>query len=275
MRPIRALLPRIVGPFERYCSGCGMEPMAAYVTTPLIGLGVAPLRDLPGNSHLLERIVAFDRAEGEWANVTQTNMVTVSSFNGLQGLLWGYDLLPQPLVPHSLIKDPAVFDAAPLFAATRSLYGTLCEKRFPIAPGQHLLCASKAFYQSGPCRLYGTLAIGIPEDRSRNADLFMEDHGALEETEDEALRQEQEEQAITRLVDAVRQIGENLGIRYMATFASFRARSVQDDEIGCVLTAAPYIYLARKAVPENDPDLLTRMTLPQWEAAVRPDFLDR
>jgi len=272
MRQVQALLPRIIGPFEHHCCGCGMEPTAAYVTTPLIGLGTAALADDPGGSHLLERIVAFDRAEGESANVTQTNMVAVSSFNGLQGLLWGYDLVPQAFCSHPLLDDPAIFDAAPLFAATRALYGTLAAKRFPIAPGQHLLCACKAFYHSGPCLLYGTLAVGIPEDRGRNADLFMEDHGALE-IQGRETPQEQERRALARLVDAVRQIGDNLGVRYSQILAGFRARAVREGEIGCVLTAAPYIHLAQDAVPDRDPGRLARMALTDWEAAVRPGFL--
>ena len=273
MRQVQALLPRVVGPFDRHCCGCGMEPDAAYVTTPLIGLGTAPLAGDPGGSRLLERIVAFDRAEGESANITQTNMVAVSSFNGLQGLLWGYDLVPQAFCPHHLLDDPAVLDAAPLFAATKSLYGTLAEKRFPVAPGQHILCACKTFYHVGPCLLYGALAVGIPEDRSRDADLFMEDHGALETCGGGETPQEQERRALARLIDAVRQVGYNLGVRYSKILAGFRARAVREGEIGCVLTAAPYVRLARNAVPGGDPCRLACMAPADWEGAVRAGFL--
>ena len=41
---------------------------------------------------VLEGIVSYDRAEKNDAYIGQINMVTASSFCGLNGAIWGYDL---------------------------------------------------------------------------------------------------------------------------------------------------------------------------------------
>src|SRR5579863_6199157 len=103
IRATATILPRVIGPFEQYCSSCGMTPGSTYITAPLIGIGVARLACSCPGSPMLDYTIAFDRAEGAAANITQTNLITVSSFNGPQGLLLGYDLLRQPLCPHPLV----------------------------------------------------------------------------------------------------------------------------------------------------------------------------
>jgi len=275
-RNITDILPNIISPFDAYCSGSGMQPTDAYVTTPLIATGVTPSECSHSGSDLLDRIIAFDRAEGEFANITQTNMVTVSSFNGLNGVILGYDLLPQELRRHPLVDEnqyPYVYDAAPLFEVTQALYGTVRDKHFPIAPGQHLLCAYKTFYHAGPSVIYGALALAIAEDRSQNADLFMEDHGLLSISHHNTVTPEQQMAVVENLILAVDQISNNLGIRYKKIFVGFKYRNVKAGEMGCVITAAPYIHLARKAIPHNDPTLLQTMRLDEWKEQVEGNFM--
>ena len=276
MKEVAALLQRVIGSFDRYCCGCGMQPTDAYVTTPLISTGVTTLQCSHSGSQLLDHIIAFDRAEASFANITQTNMIAVSSFNGLHGLLLGYDILPQRLAAHPLLGSKTgldIYDAEPLFAATQALYGTIAHQRFPIAPGQHILCAYKTLYRNGPCVLYGALAVAIAKDRDGNADLFMEDHGILVGTNSEAANAEQESAVLHNLIDAVGKIGDNLAVQYHQIFIGFRSCVVEAGEVGCVLTAVPYIRLAQKAVPGNQPELLHQMSLQQWEEATQPYFL--
>ena len=298
MRDVAALLPRVVGPFARHCGGCPFHPEAAYVTTPLIGLGVATHDHALGGSRIVAQTLAFDRAESDTANLTQTNMVSVSSFNGVQGLLLGYDLLRQPLIPHPLLRDrPGVYDAAPLFAATRALYGTVADKRFSLLPGQHLLCAAKTHYEDGATLLYGALAIGIAHDRAANADLFLEDAGVLSDLpanlldvyanlpdmvanlsaqttvlEREQERQRREAAVLNRLVDAVAAIGDNLGVRYARCFVALRSRPVAEGHVGCALVAVPYVHLARAAVPAGGLATLADLSCSEWEDSVRGEF---
>jgi histidine decarboxylase len=276
VRDVAALLPRALSPFEQYCAGSGFDASDAYVTTPYIGLGVAALPADCSEPNVLAQTVAFDRAESEAANLTQTNMVTVSSFNGTQGLLWGYDLVPQPLCPHPLLKDSPVYDLTPLFDATRALYGTVREKRFPIAPGQLLPCACKTLSQTGPCLLYGALAVAIAADRDVHADLFLEDLGTLTievGTDDGKRLQAQEGRIVQSLVDAAREIGDNLNVRYNRVLVGVRTLMVEPGEVGCVLAAVPYVRLARLAVPSDAPVRLAQMTLSEWEQEVGRAFL--
>lgn len=284
MRDVAALLPRVIGPFARHCGGCPFHPEAAYVTTPLIGLGMAAWDRAQGGSRVVAQTLAFDRAESETANLTQTNMVSVSSFNGVQGLLLGYDLLRQPLTPHPLLPDsPGVYDAAPLFAATRALYGTVAAKRFPVHPGQHLLCAAKTHYAQGPALLYGAIGIGIAHERALDADLFLEDVGALPDLPANLLaqatdleraqeRQRVEAVVLSRLVDAIEAIGDNLGVRYAHCFVGLRARFVPEGEVGCALVAVPYVHLARASVPAGGIATLAALSCQQWEDSVRAEF---
>ena len=276
-RNITGILPNIVSPFDIYCSASGMQPTDAYVTTPLITTGVAPIECSHSGSDLLDKIIAFDKAEGEFANITQTNMVTVSSFNGLNGAIWGYDLLPQELTRHPLVDEdqfPYVYDATPLFEATQALYGTVQEKHFPIAPGQHLLCAYKTFYHTGPSVIYGALALAIAEDRSRNADLYMEDHGTLTVGHGNVVSPEQQSAVIENLILSVERISQNLGVRYEKVFIGFKYRNVKAGEVGCAITAAPYIHIARNAIPHNDPAFLQSIKLDEWKKYVKKDFMD-
>lgn len=234
----------------------------SYVAAPLISFGVAPM--MP--TETLPRIVAFDRAEAAFANITQTNMVRVSSFNGLDGLLLGVDLLPQPVEEIGEFDGTRILRAEPIFEATRSLLGGIADRRFPIAPGQHLLCAYKAHYALGPCSLYGSMAIAIPEDRTKDADLFMEDLGTVPPAGGtDGLRR--------TMLGSVRLVGENLRARYRHVFLSVQVRNVPEGHIGCALTAAPYIRLARGAVPDEGAHALATMRIHEWERKVGHRFV--
>lgn len=261
-------LEKCVGPFERHCAAAPMRPDSAHVAAPLLAFGTAPLL----TSASLSRTVAFDRAEAEGANVTQTNMVRVSSFNGPSGLLLGHDVLPGDLRPSCLAPDrEEAWDAEPLFAATMALLGTVGGRRFPIMPGQHLLCAYKEAFLEGPGLVYAAFAIGLPEDRGRDADLFMEDVGAFDpEADAEAQRRE----LARALLDSVALVGENLRVRYARVLVGVRVRAVPEGSVGCALAAAPYVQLARAAVPHGDAESLGRLPPQEWERHVSGAFLD-
>jgi histidine decarboxylase len=244
-----------------------MRPDGSYVAAPLLAFGLSPRLA----SASLSRTVAFDRAEGAGPNVTQTNMVRVSSFNGPGGLLLGYDLLPGELAPSGLAPGRReAYDAAPLFAATRALFGTVAEPRFPIAPGAHLLCAYKECFLEGPGTLYAAFAIGLPQDRERDADLFMEDVGALDPAPDV---EGQHRGLADALLDSAALVGENLGVRYERVLVAVEAFDVPEGHVGCALAAAPYVQLAQGVVPEEGAESLVRLSPREWEQRVAPRFL--
>jgi histidine decarboxylase len=269
IREAARILPACVGTQEHYCTAAGFHPSDAYIAAPLISFGTAPLLFSPN----LARIVAFDKAEARSGNITQTNLIQVSSFNGLNGLLLGYDLLAGAFRPCEFLPNaPNVFSAEPLFATTKALLGTIEDQRFPVAPGQHLLCAYKTCYAEGPCHFYAAMAIAIPRDRSRNADLFMEDLGVLESTEDPEPKCVE---VAKGLMQSVSLIAENLQIAYERVFLSVRTYPVAAGRMGCALTAAPYLRLARGAVPPSGVEALRSMSVEQWERQIQNKFLTR
>ncbi len=268
MRDVERILSRVMGPFDGYCAGCPLDPSAAYVTAPVIGIGTIPLDKVSEETGPLEQTLAFDRAESEAANLTQINLVTVSSFNGVQGLLLGYDILPQEVQVLASAGDASVLDATPLLDASKALLGSVQNPRFPIAPGQHVLCAAKSLHKVGPAVLYGAIAIGIPEKRDEAADLFLEDHGFRDSWSDET-----EGCLVRRLVDSVHLIGENVGAVYRRVFVGLRHCVLPPLTLGCVLTAIPYLHVARNAVPDHDPFLLAQLPVSEWETRVRHRFI--
>lgn len=267
MKDVSRILNNVISPFEQHCSGSGIEPANCYVTTPLIATGVAPIECSHSGSDMLDKIIAFDRAEASEANITQTNMITVSSFNGVNGAILGYDFLKADLQPHHLLdrdKYPNAYDAQPLFETTKALYGTVSEKHFPILPGQHILCAYKSMYKYGPCIIYGALGIAIAAERDKNADLYMEDHGTIVATRDDLADNEQQEIVLENLIRSIQHVSENLGVKYEKILVGFKSRPVRAGEVGCVITAAPYIHLAKSAIPEEGPERLETMGLQEW-----------
>ena len=79
-----------VGPFDDYCDGYG-NPGASgigYISVLKLSTGtVAKTLDT-----VLEGIVSYDRAEKNDAYAGQINMIAASSFTGINGAVWGYDL---------------------------------------------------------------------------------------------------------------------------------------------------------------------------------------
>lgn len=265
-RYTKRIIHNCVGPYESRCASAGIVPGGSYIAAPLIGFGLCA-NEAEHSSPMLQSIVAFDRAESSTANLTQTNLIRVSSFCGVNGLLWGYDLARQPLRPHASLVDSVtdVYDLTPLCDATQALLGTVEKPRFPIAPGEHLICAYKSHTVRGPCRLYGAMAVAIAAERNRHADLFMEDHGVLSHERGEDT-QIQESKMLRHLLHSVEQVGENLRVEYSKVFVGLRSRWVPEGHVGCVLTAAPYLHLAQRAVPQQ-PEALLDMTLDEWQAA--------
>jgi len=113
--------------------------------------------------------------------------------------------------------------------------------------------------------IYGAMAVAIAAERNRHADLFMEDHGVLSHSQNEDT-QMQESKMLRHLLHSVEQVGENLRIEYSKVFVGLRSWWVPKGHVGCVLTAAPYLHLAQKAVPHR-PEALLDMTLDEWQAA--------
>lgn len=263
-----------VSPYDNYCIGySGGEN---YLTALVLGIGAFEKRFSHPGSNVLDRIVAYDRAETSEAYLGQINMSIVSSFCGPQGLIWGYDIakkedisLPASLQTFGLkmIEGIKIKSGENLRKAATALFGTNKERHFPFLPGSHTPCAGRFFTKSGPTNLYGIIAIGIPENREKVACLLMEDVGEI--TASEGIIQPIKERLMFNAIKSILEVGKNQNIRYQEIFVDFTVKKINPNEIGCVLVAMPFFLLAKKAFNNN----LINQDLEAWIKSSQKDFL--
>ncbi len=265
-----------ISPFDAYCDGYGNPGSsgAGYVSVLKLSTGtVAKKMDT-----ILEEIVSYDRAEKNDAYAGQINMIPASSFCGINGTVWGYDVARHDSLIDGSIKpltrrkrqdgaEIRVHPVAPLLEAGEKLFGTAGSRRFPLLPGSHVICATKEIKASGPTSVWSAIALAIAEDRDRDSNLFIEDVGKdiLRDTHEE--RERFLRARMEHVVDSVVLCGEDQGVKYKEIFVGFKTKWVPDGHVGCALACAPYVVLARNAVPSPASRLLD-MSLSQWEQHV-------
>lgn len=287
MNPTDDLDLTAIGPFADYCDGYGRPGATGlgYVSVLKVETGAVGKTD----DALLDGIVAYDRAESNGAYIGQINMGTASSFCGIAGQVWGLDLArsdeisgQQPMMTANQ-GDPAktplpVYDATPLLDAGVALFGTADARRFPPAPGAHVICANKSVTAPRPSsggladgQAFGVwcmIALSRAVDRSTQADLFIEDAGLWTLNDDErdlgAFVEEHWKQVVWSIVAC----GADQNVVYDRTYIGAAYRIMQPGEVGTALTCAPYVVLARNAVPVDGFGALGTMSLSEWEAAV-------
>jgi histidine decarboxylase len=265
-----------VGPFERYCDGYG-NPGASglgYISLLKLEVGMSPADMDP----VLDGIVAYDRAEATGAYIGQINMITASSFNGINGAVWGYHLAVEDsiadgsLKPLFMAKRPdgkmiPVYSMEPLLKAGKALLGTVQAQRFPALPGAHITCAAKSDTANGPTTVWCAAALAIAEDRGKASNLFMEDKGHDKKLmNNPKAKQKFVEGLYNNIVKSVMRCGQDSLVKYKAIFVGHRMLDVPAGQVGCALTVAPYLVLAKKALPDpKNPAKLLKMTLSEWE----------
>jgi len=183
---IEAVVNGAVGPFDSYCDGYG-NPGAKcleYISVLTLETGtVASDMD-----EVLEEIVSYDRAEAGGTYIGQINMITASSFNGMNGAVWGYHIVKADSIANNTLKplfmkkrsdgtEIPVYPVEPLLDAGKCLFGTDSQRRFPLLPGAHVRCAVKSSTVKGPTFVWCAIALAIAEDRKAAANLFIEDAG--------------------------------------------------------------------------------------------------
>lgn len=265
-RRVAQILQTVVAGPGGYCLGAGFAPGDTYVAAPAISIGIGPCLPVACGSAHLNHTIAYDAAEARGANLTQTNMIAVSSFCGINGLVLGHDVLrvpPRRYLGSTGFDGMTVLDLATLEEATVGLLGTVQRPRFPIAPGEHLPCAYKTFSVEGEGVVWGALALAIAADRERNADLFMEELGG--ERGLSVMGTEAVERILESLLRSVSAVSSNLGVEYEAVYIGLKQEGVPAGSQGCAITAAPYLKLPSEAVPGDDPLELASLSLDEWE----------
>jgi len=268
-----AVVRGAVGPFSKYCDGYGNAGASGlgYICAMTLDIGLVD-QDM---DTVLNGIVAYDRAETQGAYIGQINMLVASSFCGLNGALWGYDLARAEEIAAGKVKalfDVArhdgkklpVYSAEPLVDAATRLFGTQAQRRFPLLPGAHVTCAEKEYTAPGPNYIWSAIAIAIAADRTVDSCLFIEDAGAVAVADakdlaafGDALRH--------KIATCVVRCGEDSNALYKELWISYRIKWIPEGKVGCALVAAPYLVLAKDAVPEGKPEALLNMTITGWE----------
>lgn len=285
-RRVRA--PRIdktaISPYENYCDGHGAPGAQGngYVSVLKVSVGTVEKTD----DFLLDGIVSYDRAEINDAYVGQINMLTASSFCGIAGQVWGHDLAAHNDIIEKKIKPVLeidqydgsklhVYDAKPLLEAGIELFGTEKERRFTLLPGAHTICANKGVTAYRPKEdrplkegeAYGVwcfIALSLSADRDNCADLFIEDAGLWtknDSAEDlKAFLEEHRKSVAWSVVSC----GQDSHVLFERTYVGFAYTIMKPGEIGTSLTCAPYVSLARNAVPSQGFNSLNKISLKEW-----------
>ena len=134
-----------------FCGGY-MEPTATgytYISAIVLSTGaVTVTNDFIPLDEGMENIVSYDRAEKNDAYVGEINMLQASSFNGVNGAIWGYDMAKDPrignMTPFLTLGKMPVYSIIPLRDAGRQLFGTNDQRHFPPLKGAHVICAEKS-----------------------------------------------------------------------------------------------------------------------------------
>jgi len=267
------ILESAISPFEEYC--VGYSGQGSYLTALVMGIESFKETFSHPGSKKLDSILAYDKAEVSGAYIGQINMSVVSSFCGPQGLIWGYDIakkedLKPPFLSEKNLKKfegIKIKNGENLREAAKALFGTNDRRHFPFLPGTHVPCALKVHYKLGPTHLYGTAAIGIPEDRSKAACLFMEDVGEIIDKEESI--NSVKERIYFNTVQSIIEIGKQQKVRYKEIFINLISKKIDKGEMGCVLVTIPYFQLAEKAFNER----LTEQSLSDWAQYSQKYFL--
>lgn len=282
-----------ISPYENYCDGYGAPGAQGngYVSVLKVSVGTVEKTD----DFLLDGIVSYDRAEINDAYVGQINMLTASSFCGIAGQVWGHDLAAhddvaakkiQPVLEATQFDGSKlpVYDAKPLLEAGIELFGVEKERRFTLVPGAHTICANKGVTAYRPKEdrplkegeAYGVwcfIALSLSADRDNCADLFIEDAGLWTKNDNaEDLKKFLEEHRKS-VVWSVVSCGQDSDVLFERTYVGFAYTIMKPGEIGTSLTCAPYVSLARNAVPTNGFNSLNEMTLTEWLKDMKFDSL--
>ena len=261
-----------ISKYQNFCDGFFSlaNQGDGYIIAPVLAVGKDYIKF---DNSLLDEINAFDIAEVSSAYLGQINMITVSSFCGPQGLIWGYDIAKADgkVVEYRVSQNyrNTIGDTVPLYSmnpiinATESLFGTKENRIYPIMPGSHVPCVAKQITVSGYEQIYCAIGFGIPSNRRDSAVAIMEDVGSIEKTHTT------EAKILEQLAQSILQIGVNQNIAIEEIYLSVKTLQVNKGEVGCALVAVPYFSIAQKALCNQDLENLRDIRLHEWQKLMK------
>jgi histidine decarboxylase len=114
--------------------------------------------------------------------------------------------------------------------------------------------------------VWSAIALAIAQDREHDSSLFIEDVGDGVAGDSEGERVETLHTRMEHIVESVLLCGEDQDVQYKEIFVGFKTQWIPAGYVGCALTCAPYVVLAKNAVPTPASRLLD-MSLSEWERA--------
>ncbi len=283
---LESIVEGAIGPFSSHSDGYG-NPGASgrgYISVVTLHTGQAP-KELGVRGQLdegLDGLVAFDRAEASGAYIGQINLIVASSFSGVNGAIWGYDIAKSADLTGR--KDAKLFDAMttdarpvpvysadPLLDAGVRLFGTRDNPKFPLLPGAQVIAAHKGVNAVGPTDIWCGVAIGVAEKRSVNASLIMELCGKFKPAPDGETDDRDFDRVRQNLAKSVLRVGESQSVGYKEIFVGIAHETIRKGYVGYAMVTVPFIVLAKNAIPGGQPRKLIKMNLTDWEKAVSGD----
>lgn len=270
-----------VGAFSHYCAG--------YLNPGASGLGYIAAVKLSAAAITCDSDEglnpAYDMARGSDAYMGQINRMNSSSFCGLNGALWGCDLVKPDEFKNGKIKPlfvkkrrdgerVPVWDIQPILNALERLFGTDTQRRFPLLPGAMVPCAGQVVTARGPAVVRCITALAIAEDRENESDRVIHHAGLRDESAKTGFKSMSREELIEKTVFSLLRCENDRGVLYKEIFVGYKELKVREGETGCALSCMPYFTLAQQAVPPGSlPEALINMTVSQWENILKlPPF---
>jgi histidine decarboxylase len=161
--------------------------------------------------------------------------------------------------------DIPVYSVEPLLDAAYRLFGSQSQRRFNPLPGAMVVCANKSWTKRAPAgkstKVWCAIALAIAQDRSRDANLFIEDASDSHTTGEKSL-----DELVQNIAKSIVRCGEDQGVLYREIFVGHKSVDIDDGIVGCALTCAPYVTLAKNAIPAGKPaSAILGMTISEWE----------
>ena len=162
-----------IGPFDSYCDGYGNPGASGAGYISVLTLETGKVRS--DMDEILEGIVSYDRAETLGTYIGQINMITASSFNGINGAVWGYHIAKADSIANNTLEplfmkkrsdgvEIPVYPVEPLLDAGKRLLGTNNQRRFPLLPGAHVRCAVNGVKRNTLCTGVGRIQVRRKSD---------------------------------------------------------------------------------------------------------------
>lgn len=186
-------------------------------------------------------------------------------------------------------QDPIpVYPLGPILDTIVRLFGRMDQvdktvppvdrRRFPPMPGAHVPWAVNHAAVRGPAYVWSAFAVAVPNDPKTEAHVFVEDADVIPaqlvtNPDGKIETIPSPEQVKGTLLGRLHSIakcqilcGQDQGVVLTKIFTGGKFIYAGPGEWGCALTCAPYIVLARDAIPSNwEASMLLDKTIGEWE----------